>query len=107
MKREQNIVFQIIYWLQKSDHTKPLLGLPGIEPDVFKYHAWLMSDAGLIQLTDNEAFTPHILTWAGQQYAEDNFGAMRTAALEAENSLKVALSKTSATSGSNSELVES
>ncbi|WP_274644356.1 DUF2513 domain-containing protein [Pseudomonas serbica] len=90
MKRDLNIIFRIIHWLQESDHMQPLLGLPGVEPDLFKYHAWLMSETGLIRLNDNELFQPHILTWEGHEFADSNYRAMREVALDAANAVKIA-----------------
>lgn len=90
MKRDMNIVFRIIHWLQESDHMQPLLGLTGVEPDVFKYHAWLMSEAGLIRLNDSDQFLPHILTWEGHEFAANNFSPLREVALQAKNAAKAA-----------------
>lgn len=86
MKRDMNIVFRIIHWLQESDHMQTLLGLPGVEPDVFKYHAWLMSENGLIHLNDSEQFLPHLLTWEGHEFAASNNRAL----LEVSNAAKAA-----------------
>lgn len=90
MKRDMNIIFRIIHWLQESDHMQPLLGLPGVEPDVFSYHAWLLADAGMIRLSDDERFLPHVLTWEGHEFASQNYRPLREVMLEASNAAKAA-----------------
>jgi hypothetical protein len=90
MKRDMNIIFRIIHWLQESDHTKPLLGLLGVEPDVFKYHAWILSEAGMIRLNADDEFLPHLLTWEGHQYADNNFSALSEVAFQAKSAAKAA-----------------
>lgn len=90
VKRDMNIIFRIIHWLQESDHMQPLLGLPGVEPDLFKYHAWLMSENGLIHLNGSDQFLPHLLTWEGHEFASNNYHAMSEVGLEAATAVKIA-----------------
>ena len=77
MKRDWDVVRQILLELEEAESpTAGMLGIEGMDDQVFGYHAKLMCDAGLVEAAIQEWFAGGInaqvdrMTWSGQEFLD-------------------------------------
>lgn len=77
MKRDMDLVRQIVLAARDAELGKPLVSLPDVEPIDFAAHVQLLAEAGLVYAAlqpDNmrpaRSAAVWRLTWAGQDFAD-------------------------------------
>lgn len=79
MKRDMNLIRQILLWTEKQEHayfsSNP--NIEGYTPEQIGYHVYLMGQAGLVQIIDRSAMgmtSPfgiiREVTWAGHEFID-------------------------------------
>lgn len=74
MQRDMDLVRQILLTLEQRTDTSPV-EIEGYTPEQIGFHAWLMSDAGLVrasEVTSQAAKVPYsipfCITWQGYEF---------------------------------------